>query len=105
MPLCQRLEPGAGVVGRRSDREGERLLGVVENQVNLVPALAPVVKADASVEGEPSQGSGDEILQERAQLDGVVDGCEPPLESRISDRTVDEVQLATPPARWPSRPE
>ena len=54
----------AAVVGGGADLKGEGFVGVVVDEVDLVLAVAPVVEADAGVQGQGSEGGCDEVLEE-----------------------------------------
>lgn len=94
MVLVQSGDPGAWVVGGQTDLERERLFGVVEDQVDLVFAVAPVVEPDAGVEREQPQCRSDEVLEENAELGRIVQRRKPSLEGGVPDSAVDEVELA-----------
>jgi len=67
---------------------------VVVDQVDLVPAVAPVVAAPADVEGEGSEGGSDEVLEDRAELDGVIARGEAALEDGVPDGAGDDERPA-----------
>ena len=66
----ERLYACAAVIGRRSDLEGEGVLWVVEDEIDLVLAVAPTVETHASVERERTERRSDEVLEQCPELDG-----------------------------------
>jgi hypothetical protein len=66
---------------------------MVENEIDLILAVAPVVQAAAGVKRERSEGRGDQVLDQRSLLLGVIDGGKAALKCCVPDGSIDEVEL------------
>jgi hypothetical protein len=66
--------------------------GQVEDEVDLVLAVAPVIEAAPRVDCERPECRGDEVLDERSLFLGIVEGRESPLQGSVPDSSVDEVE-------------
>jgi len=77
--------------------EGERLPGIVVDEVDLAIAVPPVVKAHPCVRGEGVDRRSYEVLQQGALLDRIVEGSEAAMQRGVADCAVHKVQLAAAP--------